>query len=173
MTSWWTPEQAWQRIKGLGRGPMRRARLRMLAAWRERRAADRNRPRGWILQDTALREIVLRVPRTPGELGAIEDLPPGVIKHCGAEILGCVQAAAVSNPPPPLTARARPDPARAARLRTLADLEPSDRARTQLNSRYSRHGVSSNSSPTAVASLRCCAAGAGEVVGEQLLQALT
>jgi ribonuclease D len=43
------PESAWQRLKGLrGLDPGRTRLTRSLAAWRERRAIDRNRPRGWI-----------------------------------------------------------------------------------------------------------------------------
>ena len=42
---------------------------------RERRAIARNRPRGWILDDAVLREIVLRVPRTRPTLAGIEGMP--------------------------------------------------------------------------------------------------
>ncbi|MGC1729615.1 MAG: ribonuclease D, partial [Steroidobacteraceae bacterium] len=56
------PEQAWLRIKGLrGLDPGRERLARELAAWRERRAVEHDRPRGWILEDVALREMVMRV----------------------------------------------------------------------------------------------------------------
>jgi ribonuclease D len=117
------PEQAWLRIKGLQGVDAARARLLQdLAAWRERRAVERNRPRGWILDESVLREIVLRVPRTMQELAAIADLPASVIKHCGADILEHVLAARIPDPPPALEARVRPDPAKTALLRRLADL---------------------------------------------------
>jgi len=117
------PEQAWQRIKGLRGLDDERLRLaQLLAAWRERRAIDRNRPRGWILEDAALREIVMQVPRTPQELTAIAEVPAGVVKHCGEELLACVQAAEVSRPPPALQARLRPDPLKAALVKKLATL---------------------------------------------------
>ena len=117
------PESAWLRVKGLHGLDAGRARLlQELAAWRERRAIDRNRPRGWILEETALREIVLRVPHTHAQLAAIADLPANTLKHCGEEILACVQAAGISDPPPPLDPRVRPDPARTAQVRKLADL---------------------------------------------------
>jgi ribonuclease D len=120
------PDQAWLRLRGMQRlDASRTVLLKALAAWRERRAIARNRPRAWILQDTALREIVLRVPRTRAELAGIEEMPPGVVKHCGAEILECVQAAGISDPPPPLVARERPDPARATLIRKLADVNQS------------------------------------------------
>jgi ribonuclease D len=117
------PEQAWLRIKGLrGLDPGRIRLARALAAWRERRAIERNRPRGWILEEAALREIVMRVPRSLDALAAIEDLPPSLVKHCAEELLECVRAAEVPDPAPIIDTRQRPDPARTALLRTLASL---------------------------------------------------
>jgi ribonuclease D len=117
------PEQAWLRVKGLRGFDEARTRLaRSLAAWRERRAIERNRPRGWILEDTALREIVARVPRTLDQLASVPELPGGVIKHCGEELLECVRLADVPNPPPPLPARSRPDPTRNILVKKLSAL---------------------------------------------------
>ena len=48
-----------------------------LAAWRERRAIERNRPRGWILDDAALREIVMQVPRSAGSTCGNSGVPRG------------------------------------------------------------------------------------------------
>lgn len=115
------PQKAWLRVKGLGSLDEARLRLaRELAAWRERRAIERNRPRGWILDDMALREITMRVPRSAAELEGIPELQPSVIKHCGDEILAIVESADISSPPPPLNPRARPDPAQMALVRKLA-----------------------------------------------------
>jgi ribonuclease D len=117
------PQVAWQRVKGLGAlDPARQRLAQGLAAWRERRAAERNRPRGWILDDLVLREVVLRVPRDLTALAAVEQMPAGVVKHCGEEILACVQAAQVPEPAPPLQGRVRPDPAKAALVKHLATL---------------------------------------------------
>lgn len=117
------PEEAWQRLKGLrGLDPARERLARALAAWRERCALEHDRPRGWILEDGALREIVMRVPRTLAELGAIGELPPGVVKRRGTELLACVAEAAVPDPAPPAPGRPRPDPQRSALVRKLADL---------------------------------------------------
>jgi ribonuclease D len=132
------PQAAWLRVKGLHGLDAARARLlQELAAWRERRAIDRNRPRGWILEEAALREIVLRVPRTHAQLAGIADLPANTLKHCGEEILACVAAAAIPEPPPPLDPRVRPDPARTALVRKLADLNHAVRPRTWHESRGS------------------------------------
>src|SRR6201994_1337229 len=89
------PEDAWLRVKGLrSLDPARERLAQLLAAWRERRAIERNRPRGWILDDAALRDIVMQVPRSLEAIAAIPEFPAGVLKHCGAEILDCIRAAA-------------------------------------------------------------------------------
>ena len=115
------PEEAWRRLKGLrGLDPGRERLARGLAAWRERRAMERNRPRGWILDDSALREMIVRVPRTRGALEAIAEMPEGVARHCGEELLACVTAANVPDPAPALDTRQRPDPVRSALVKKLA-----------------------------------------------------
>jgi ribonuclease D len=117
------PEEAWLRVKGLrSLDPGRERLARELAAWRERRAIERNRPRGWILEDSALRDLVMQVPRSAEALAAIPNFPPGVIKHCGAELLECVRAAQVPDPAPPINTRARPDPVKNALIKKLSAL---------------------------------------------------
>jgi ribonuclease D len=117
------PEAAWQRVRGLrGLDPARERLARELAAWRERRAREHDRPRGWILDDGALREIVLRVPRTTAQLAAITEVPAGVVRHRGAELLACVAAAAVPDPPPPPPAKPQADPQRSALVRKLGTI---------------------------------------------------
>ncbi len=115
------PERAWLRVKGLqGLDRGRTALARALAAWRERRAIEKNRPRGWILDDVALREIVLRVPRDRAALAAIPQMPEGVVRHCGDELLAIIEAAPIEHPPPPLRSRERPDPALTSLVKKLA-----------------------------------------------------
>ena len=117
------PEDAWLRLKGLRPlDPARERLARALAAWRERSALEHNRPRGWILDDAVLREIVMRVPRTLTALAAIPDMPPGLVKRRGAELLGYVERAQIPEPPPLLPGRARPDPVKAALVRKLSSI---------------------------------------------------
>ena len=117
------PEAAWERLRGLrGLDPGRERLARSLAAWRERRALEHDRPRGWILEDGVLREIVLRVPRTAAQLAAIPDLPSGVVKRSGAELLACVAAAAIPDPAPPAPGRPPSDPQRNALVRKLGGI---------------------------------------------------
>jgi ribonuclease D len=117
------PQQAWRRLKGLrGLDPGRERLARSLAAWRERRALERNRPRGWILDDAALRELIVRVPRSLEALRAIAEMPAGVVRHCGGELLACVAAAEIPDPAPALDLRQRPDPLKSALVKRLAAL---------------------------------------------------
>src|SRR5262245_27574307 len=120
------PDNAWQRLKGLRGLDAGRMRLaKALAAWRERRAIERNRPRGWILDDVVLREIVTRVPRSVEQLQSVPDMAPGVVKHCARDILDMVTAANVPNPPPPLPGRTRPSPEQTALVKKLGALNQS------------------------------------------------
>ncbi len=115
------PDEAWLRVKGLRGLDEARVRLaRELAAWRERRAIARNRPRGWILDDAALREIVLGAPRSLAELAATPGVPPAVVKHCGTEILDRVRAADLPRELPTVNLRGRPDRTKAALLEKLS-----------------------------------------------------
>src|SRR5207253_914573 len=115
------PDDAWRRLKGLNELDPARLRLtRALAAWRERRAVDSNRPRGWILDDAVLREIILRLPRSLEALAQIPGMPPAVVKHSGEELLAQLRGADIPDPPPPPPGRPRPDPAKAALVKKLA-----------------------------------------------------
>lgn len=106
------PTLAWRRLRGIEALDAGRQQLaRSLATWRERRAIDRDKPRGWILEESVLRDLIARVPRDEAQLRAIEGIPDGVVKHSGAELLQLVAQAGIEEPPPPLPRRARPDPA--------------------------------------------------------------
>jgi ribonuclease D len=117
------PEDAWRKVKGLpALDAERQALVQTLAAWRERRAIDRNRPRGWILDDALLREIALRLPRTPEALAALPEMQESVVRKCGEELLTMVREAGIADPPPPLPRRERPDPAVLALVKRLGDI---------------------------------------------------
>jgi ribonuclease D len=53
-------------------------------------------------------------------LEAIGEVPVGVVRHCGAELLACIAAANVPDPLPALEARQRPDPVKSALVKKLA-----------------------------------------------------
>ncbi|HEY1899533.1 MAG TPA: ribonuclease D [Steroidobacteraceae bacterium] len=115
------PEEAWLRVRSLkGLDPDRSRLAQLLAAWRERRADERNRPRGWILDDAVLRDIVVRVPRTVEELTGLADMQPGFVKHNGAEILELIAAAQLPAVLPRLNPRGAPDPQKTALVKKLS-----------------------------------------------------
>jgi ribonuclease D len=117
------PEDAWRKVKGLPSLDEGRQRLaQSLAAWRERRAIDRNRPRGWILDDVSLREIAVRLPRSLDALAALPEMQESVVRKSGEELLALVSEAGIADPPPPLPRRERPDPAQLALVKRLADV---------------------------------------------------
>jgi ribonuclease D len=117
------PEQSWKRIKGvLALDASRQAVARSLAAWRERRAISADRPRSWILPDAALREMVLRAPRSLPELRAIEELAEGICNHSGPELVTLIQALQLPESLPPLPRRQRREPAEEELVRKLARL---------------------------------------------------
>ena len=161
------PEKAWQRLKGLRDLDPGRLRLaRALAAWRERNAIEHDRPRGWILEESVLREIVLQVPRTLEALEAITEMPPGLVKRRGGELLACVAAADIPLPAPPLPGAFAPRsaqdcPAQEPRRRH-ADVS---RASCIWRRRYWRRAAIWNCWPTVSATRRCCTAGAARCWG--------
>jgi ribonuclease D len=114
------PVTAWRRLKGLNRlKPAEQAVARALAEWRERRAVESNRPRGWILADEALYAIATRAPQSVAALEEIPSLPPGLVKRRGEELLALVLEAracgtTVEAPPP-----RKPTPEETARANRL------------------------------------------------------
>ena len=106
------PERAHERLKGLAElDPARRQLGQALAAWRERRAAERDRPRSWILDDAGLRALIATAPRDLDALRRLPELAPGFIDHSGPEVLDCIQGLGLPPRLPPLPGRPRPDPA--------------------------------------------------------------
>jgi len=116
------PDQAWLRIRTFADlDPDRQRLARLLAGWRERRAISSNRPRGWILPDAALRDIVLQVPRDVRDLARLQELPEGIRENSGAQLLELIRDAAVPDPPAVLPQRRRPDPEQVEKVARLAD----------------------------------------------------
>jgi ribonuclease D len=86
------PKLAIDRMKGARnlRGRRRSAAAR-LAAWRESEALRANRPRQWIVKDSALLEVATRLPESIEDLGKIKGLPAGLIRRSGKNILAAVE----------------------------------------------------------------------------------
>ena len=72
------PEDAWKRLKLPSRNPAVLGRLKALAGMARDRGADsKNLPRGRIIKDDTLNEIVLHPPKTQDDLGRVRGLSAG------------------------------------------------------------------------------------------------
>src|SRR5919112_129963 len=97
-------EDAWKRLKLPSRNPAILGRLKALAAWRETEARSKNIPRGRIVKDDTLNEIVLHPPKTQEDLGRIRGLSAGWKNNdIGARLMAAIEAAK------PLDAEELPD----------------------------------------------------------------
>jgi ribonuclease D len=115
------PGEAWRRLKGLGRlRPPEQAVARAVAEWRERRAIESDKPRGWILADEALYALATRAPRSVADLESIQSLPPSVVRKRGEELLRII-GGALESPVSDLTVAAtgRPSPEENARVAAM------------------------------------------------------
>ncbi len=109
------PALAWRRLKGLNRlRPAEQSAARALADWRERRAIESDKPRGWILTDEALYALATRDPVSIAALESVPTLPPNVIRKRGDELLELLRAARADESGVPLAAPKRPEPAQMA-----------------------------------------------------------
>ena len=71
------PQDAWKRLKLPSRNPVVLGRLKAVAAWRETEARSKNLPRGRIIKDDTISEIVLHPPKSQDDLGRIRGLSAG------------------------------------------------------------------------------------------------
>jgi ribonuclease D len=95
------PETAWERLPRISQlDPRSRAVARALAAWRERTAAENDRPVGSVLADQVLVEVARRRPQTTAELARIRGIHRSTLNRRGAGILKAV-ARGVGDPPLP------------------------------------------------------------------------
>lgn len=62
-------------------------------AWREGEARKRDRPRSWILADKTLTAIARSVPRSVRELARIPDVPEGLVRRAGEDLVAAIGAA--------------------------------------------------------------------------------
>jgi ribonuclease D len=115
------PATAWERLKWVhSLSGARAAAARRIAAWREERASRLDRPRGWILSDAAISELVDRMPKSASDLGQLAELPPAVRAKCGTELLELI---AMPDAGPATAARdnGRLDPEQMALMKRLAE----------------------------------------------------
>jgi ribonuclease D len=105
------PYSAWERLPRIGQlDPKSRAVARELAAWRERTAAEEDRPVGSVLADPALVELAKRHPSNLQALEQIRGIHPSGIRRRGAAILDAIAAGMKEQPIPRDEPRGRSDP---------------------------------------------------------------
>ena len=86
------PEEAWRRLKVRSGNRRYLAILRELAAWREIEADRRDKPRAWVLRDTAISEIAAQRPRTVKELAKLRSVSQRTAESAtGAALLEAVK----------------------------------------------------------------------------------
>lgn len=92
-----SPEQQYQRVKGAGTlNEQQLGILQPLAAWRETEAERRNLPRGFLLKDQALVDLVREQPTTMQALSKVTTIHPKTVRKDGGRILDII-ATAVDN----------------------------------------------------------------------------
>ena len=92
-------EDAWKRLKLPSRNPAVLGRLRALAAWRETEARSKNLPRGRIVKDDTLSEIVLHPPKNQEDLGRVRGLSAGWRNNdIGGRLMNAIQNAKPLGP---------------------------------------------------------------------------
>ncbi|MEL7206792.1 MAG: HRDC domain-containing protein [Actinomycetota bacterium] len=97
------PEDAWRRVKEARRLEGRDAAIaREVAAWRERRAAEVDRPVRRVLSDLAIVSIARKAPRRPADLEGLRGVDRGVAKgRTGQALLDAVERGRRADPPEP------------------------------------------------------------------------
>ncbi len=93
------PEEAWQKIRHRSHNNRILTVLRELAAWRERRAQEKDTPRQSIVRDDCLVNIASACPLNKKDLEKIRNIRPDIITgKLGSEILDVVRKAVQISP---------------------------------------------------------------------------
>ena len=105
------PAEAWRRLKGAERlDDAAFAAACTLAEWRERRAMERNLPRGWVLPDPAIYELATLRPRTRDAMARIPSVPAGTAARAADDMLAAIASATHAVPPRDFAEVQRPGP---------------------------------------------------------------
>ncbi len=95
------PSEVWRRLPRVnGLDARDRAVARELAAWRERTAAEEDRPVGSVLRDPTVVELAKRQPAGRRELAQIRGVNPDVVRRRGAALLEAIARGREAEPRP-------------------------------------------------------------------------
>ena len=124
------PDEAWRRIKEARRLEGRDAAIvKEVAAWRERRAVELDRPVRRVLGDLAIVSIARKAPRRPEDLQGLRGVDRGVAKgRTGQALLDAVESGR-DAPPPQSADRSDPLPKELRPAATLISTWLSQQAR--------------------------------------------
>ena len=93
------PHEVWRRLPRVnGLDPRDRAVARELAAWRERTAAEEDRPVGSVLRDPTVVELAKRQPGGRRELAQIRGVNPDVVRRRGSAVLEAIARGKEAEP---------------------------------------------------------------------------
>src|SRR6186997_234412 len=93
------PGEVWRRLPRVnGLDARDRAVARELAAWRERTAAEEDRPVGSVLRDPTVVELAKRRPGGRRELAQIRGINPDVVRRRGAAVLEAIARGKEADP---------------------------------------------------------------------------
>jgi ribonuclease D len=104
------PEHAWERLKTRVRKPRELAVLIEVAAWREREAQERDVPRGRVLKDDVIGDIVIQAPTTIERLASLRSLPRGFERSRWGEAIVDAVKRGLARDPKTLPSFERPKP---------------------------------------------------------------
>ena len=93
------PYEAWQRVKVKSPKPKTLAVLREIAAWRERRAQEKDLPKSWVMRDETLADMAAQMPKDVKHLKKIRNMPSDLAEsRHGKMLLDLINVAINSNP---------------------------------------------------------------------------
>ena len=94
------PDTVYQRVSGAGRLDEENLRvLRALARWRENKAINENRARGFVVQDVGLMRLAQEMPERPGALRDLDGIHPRFAKRHGEELVRLIRDARTDSSP--------------------------------------------------------------------------
>lgn len=111
------PDELWRGVKGAAwADEAARARLQVLAAWRDGAARTRDLPRSFVIKDDVLMAMAQQAPQTLPQLREL-GLHPSAVRRSGEALLQMINSADVTTAPPPLPGP--PDNAQKRRVKRL------------------------------------------------------
>src|SRR3954452_15484566 len=93
------PDEVWRRLPRVsGLDSRERAVARAIAGWRERTAADEDRPVGSVLRDPTVVELAKRQPKGRRDLSQIRGITSDVVRRRGDDLVAAIQRGLDAEP---------------------------------------------------------------------------